>query len=620
MSPASGAARMSLVAEVSKPRGAADAAAVADLLESEIVSPDVEDSEGTPVLIVAATLGHAEIVSVLVTAGADPEARLRASICGGGSIGRAVPHLTAQNNFGSSLYYPWETALTVLRHFAGAVNQVGARYDWNSRGVDLDCAAESRALDFLRPRYVAAAASLPGESVAAKRVAMGRMAGVLIANGASCENQANKDHVTCAGPSDSVTVEYGAIPRDQSGGTVIASVVSGGTTPYGTPLTFTAMPAHGWELSAWPGEGDAAECSPSKLDCELTAVSNLRVTALFSRAPSARYAPKPSNGGSVTVIGTDGVDNDVDFVYTGGTVTFTAIPANGWEFSAWQGDADATKCPPSKLDCAVKVNGDLRVTALFSRAPSVWHASEPSGGGSVTVIGTDGVAEGVAEGADFVYTGGTVTFTAIPANGWELSVWAGDAASCPASEWDCELVANGDLRVTAIFAPAASVRYASEPSDGGRVTVIRNGRRCGGRGLCLYGGDGDFYGDSGERMGSFGLGGRRGVLPGVRVGLRTCGKRRFAGDGALFTSAAGAAWVQSARRKRGAGDSCRNGRGDCGGRGLCLFRGDGDFYGDSGGRMGAGRLDRQLRRGGRKHLPAVRRNAGCQRGRDFYGH
>ena len=187
-----GAARMSLVAEVSKPRGAADAAAVADLLDSEIVSPDVEDSAGTPVLIVAATLGHAEIVSVLVTAGADPDARLRASICGGGSIGRAVPHLTAQNNFGTSLYYPWETALTVLRHFAGAVNQVGGLYDWNSDGVDLDCAAESRALDFLRPRYDDDGASLPEESVGAKRVAMGRMAGVLIANGASCENQAKQ--------------------------------------------------------------------------------------------------------------------------------------------------------------------------------------------------------------------------------------------------------------------------------------------------------------------------------------------------------------------------------------------------------------------------------------------
>ena len=461
-----GAARMSLVAEVSKPRDAADAAdaaAVADLLESEVVSPDVEDSEGTPILIVAATLGHAEIVSVLVTAGADPDARLRASICGGGSIGRAVPHLTAQNNFGSSLYYPWETALTVLRHFAGAVNQVGARYDWNSHGVDLDCATESRALDFLRPRYDEDDASLPEESVDDKRAAMGRMAGVLIANGASCENQANKDHVTCAGPPSVVTVEYGANPPDQSGGTLTASVLSGGTTPYGARLTFTAIPENGWEFSAW--QGDAAACPSSDLECVVAANGDLRVTALFSPAPSVRYAAEPSIGGSVTVAGTDGVANDVAFVYSGGTATFTAIPANGWEFLDWQGDAAA--CPSSDLECAVEANGNLWVTARFSTAPSVRYAAEPSSGGTVTITGTDGVANSVA----FVYSGGTATFTAIPENGWEFLDWQGDAAACPSSDLECAVEANGNLWVTARFSTAPSVRYAAEPSSGGTVTI-----------------------------------------------------------------------------------------------------------------------------------------------------
>ena len=455
-------ARMSLLAEVKKPFGEADAAAVLRLLDDHNVSPDTEDSEGTPILIVAATLGHAEIVSVLVTAGADPDARLRASICGGGSIGRGAPHLTAQNNFGSSLYYTWGTAFNVLRHFADAVNQVGARYDWNARGADPDCAAESRALDYLRASYDDNA-FLPEESVDAKRTAIGRMAGVLIANGASCENQANKDHVTCVGPPSAVTVEYGEKPRDQGGGTLTAPVVSGGTTLYGALLTFTATPANGWEVSAW--QGDAASCPSSERDCALTANDDLRVTALFSTAPSLRYAPEPSSGGRVTVTGTDGAANGVDFVYLGGTVTFTAIPVNGWELSVWAGDA--ASCPASELECAVAATGDLWVTASFSTAPSVRYAFEPSGGGRVTVSGTDGAANDV----DFVYSGGTVTFTAIPANGWELSSWQGDAASCPASDWDCALAANDNLWVTAIFAPASSLRYASDPSNGGRVTV-----------------------------------------------------------------------------------------------------------------------------------------------------
>ena len=459
-------ARASLLAEVKKPRGAANATVVADLLGGNFVGPDIADPEGTPILIVAATLGHAEIVSVLVTAGAYPAARLRASICGGGSIGRAVPHVTARNNFGSSLYYTWGTALNVLRHFAGAVNQVGARYDWNARGVESDCVAESRALDYLRPRYDNDAASLPSESLDAKRAAMEGMAGVLVDNGASCENQANERHVTCVGPLPAVTVGYGENPRDQSGGTLSAPVVSGETTPYGTSLTFTAAPANGWKLSAWAG--DAASCPSSELECALPAIGDLRVTALFARAPRALHASEPSNGGRVTVTGADGVAEGADFVYTGGTVTFTAIPANGWSFSAWAGDAAA--CPSSGLECALTANGDLRVTALFLRAPRALYSSDPpdESGGRVTALGTSGV---IAKGVDFISSGEAAVFTAIPANGWIFSAWTGDCAGVVANI--CALlVATQDVSVGATFtdinecAASADNNCAAE-DDGG---------------------------------------------------------------------------------------------------------------------------------------------------------
>ena len=477
-------ARASLLAEVKKPRGEANAAAVLDLLDSDGSNPDIEDPEGTPILIVAATIGHAEIVSVLVAAGANPEARLRASVCDGSSIGRAVPHLTAQNNFGAALYYTWGTALNVLRHFADAVNQVGASYDWNARGVAPDCVNESRAPDFLRSRYDNISASLPEENVDDKRTAMGRMAGILIFNGASCENQANKNHITCAGPPPAVTLEYGEIPPDQSGGALTASVPSGGITLYGARPTFTAIPVNGWELSAW--EGDAG-CPPSDWECVVAANSdNLRVTARFSPAPRIAYASDPSDesGGRVTIAGADGSADGEEFAYSGGTVTFTAIPENGWELSAWEGDVGGSggsggSCVASDLECVLTANDDLRVTALFSPAPRIAYASDPSNesGGRVTIVGADGSADG----EDFVYSGGTVTFTAIPENGWEFSAWEGDVGgsggsggSCDASDLECVLTANDDLRVTARFSPAPRIAYASDPSDesGGRVTIV----------------------------------------------------------------------------------------------------------------------------------------------------
>ena len=197
-----GPVRRALLEEVKKPRGAANITTVLRLLGGNNADPDAQDLDGTPILLVAATIGHAEIVSVLITAGADPDARIP-SACGGVDDGDSfgLPHLTARNNFGSTLYYTWGTALNVLRHFADAVNQVGASYDWNARGVPADCSPGARAIDYLRPRYEAGAASLPEEGIGDKLAAMGRMADILIANGASCSSadQIVKNHVTCFG-------------------------------------------------------------------------------------------------------------------------------------------------------------------------------------------------------------------------------------------------------------------------------------------------------------------------------------------------------------------------------------------------------------------------------------
>ena len=473
-----GFARQALLEEVKKPR--ARAAEVLRLLDDRSVSPDTEDLDGTPILIVAATMGHAEIVGALITAGAKPDARLSSSICDGASIGRAVPHLTAQNNFNpltptqSTLYYSWGTALNVLRHFADAVNQVGASYDWNAPGADLDCADQSdaRARDFLRPRYAAVAASAPGESDAAKRLAMERMAAVLAANGSSCENQNNKNHVTCAALPSAVTVEYSENPSDKSGGTLTASILSGGTALYGARITFTALPANGWGLLAWQGDA-AATCPQSDGECALPANGNLRVTASFSQALNVRYAADPASEvfGRVIISGTDGVADGVDFVFPGGTVTFTAKPAKGWQLAAWMGDVPSS-CSPSELKCAVAPLGDLRVTALFKQAPRARHAAEfdPPGkiGGSVAVFGTNGVVDG--EAFAFVYSGRTVTFTATPADGWKLSAWEGDASTCPPSDRECAVVAaDRDLWVTVRFKQALRARHAVESDPPGKI-------------------------------------------------------------------------------------------------------------------------------------------------------
>ena len=456
-------ARVSLVEEVKKAAGAADAAVVADLLDEEGGHPNIEDSAGQPLLMLAARNGHAEIVSVLITAGADVNAA-DAAFRGFGVAHHAASPLSGANAGGAA--GPRALRASVLYYFGGGLDvrnaaSGDAAFDWNRED-----ARGFRPLDLL------ADASGRIAEVADRPLLQG-MADYLIARGAECGGKtADHGQPVCRGRLKAL---YAFEPSSGGSVTVFGTdgFADGEAFVYsGRTVTFTATPVNGWQLSTW--EGNELNCPPFDRECAVVAADrDLWVTARFSPAPRARHAaefdPPGQIRGSVTVFGTDGFADGEAFVYSGRTVTFTATPVNGWQLSAWEGNE--LNCPPFDRECAVvAADRDLWVTARFSPAPRVRHASEPSSGGSVTIAGTDGEENGEA----FVYSGRTVTFTAEPANGWEVSVWAGDAAACLPSNWKCEVVAaNDDLWVTALFSEAPRARFSFDPSDKsrGRVTV-----------------------------------------------------------------------------------------------------------------------------------------------------
>ena len=208
-------ASAALLAEVQKPPGAANVSMVLTLLGFGANS-NIADGNEVAALIIAATLGHAEIVSVLVTAGADANARWN-----NGNSGRAVPHVAAINNFdfvGATLHYPWKTALNVLRHFADAVNQKGATYDWDSIG-----GGSHRAVEYLHYRYNHAGAAWggnavwPAESVSVKYEAMEEMTDILLENGDDCRPHPDRvRHVTCQGSLRAALAEVVALGASET--------------------------------------------------------------------------------------------------------------------------------------------------------------------------------------------------------------------------------------------------------------------------------------------------------------------------------------------------------------------------------------------------------------------
>ena len=201
----------------------------------------------------------------------------------------------------------------------------------------------------------------------------------------------------------------------------------------------------------------------------MTANDDVQVTAHFSQAPRVRYAANPpdESGGRVTVAGVDGNAGDADFVYSGGTVTFTATPVFGWEVSAWEGDVG--DCVAPALECEAAANMDLYVTVGFSRVTvRVEAAKIPAAGGSVTVQ---------LPGLDYAFLGSDVTFTATPADGWFVESWSGEGtAGCAGLECVVMIATEADVLVTVRFAEVMAqtvrVEYAGDPPFAGKELSV----------------------------------------------------------------------------------------------------------------------------------------------------
>ena len=95
-------------------------------------------SNGTPLIFVAATLGHAKIVSVLITAGADPDVTLPHPNHHLGTVRSVLPLLVGTNGrYPVPDSLPWATAADVIVHFGNAVAILTLTstlsYDWTAR-------------------------------------------------------------------------------------------------------------------------------------------------------------------------------------------------------------------------------------------------------------------------------------------------------------------------------------------------------------------------------------------------------------------------------------------------------------------------------------------------------
>lgn len=202
-------------------------------------------------------------------------------------------------------------------------------------------------------------------------------------------------------------------------GTVVLSPPANGLYyQYQEPITLTATPDPGWEFVDYTGTLSSVD-SIYSFDIE----SNQAITATFE--------PEMFDV-NVNVAGRGSVELSPPGPYAfNDTVTMTAVPDSGWQFSAFHGGIESSQNP-----YVFAIQSDLNVTAEFvdfGADLTLWY----SDGGSV-----------VQDPSPPYEVGADVTLTVNPEPGFRFLGWSGDLSG---SDAEVTLTLNQDKTIGAHF-------------------------------------------------------------------------------------------------------------------------------------------------------------------------
>ena len=255
------------------------------------------------------------------------------------------------------------------------------------------------------------------------------------------------------------------------------AIVAGGT------LTLAAQPVDEAYVSDWgnsecnnQGKGDPSRPG-ERIECVLTPNDHLSMYVSFALLPEM-LGPTvfllPTENGTLSANrDKDPVIEDGETVPEGATVRFQARPAEGYYASRWTGDCAGRTAghsgrtgPSAVAGCGIlDVTTNVTVGVEFARPRRV--SLSHSAGGTLTARSLPGLNRIVGGGV--VDDGATVSITATPDSGYEISMWSGDCDGTAKSEADCVLTATVHLSASVSFSDIDECATATHncAADGG---------------------------------------------------------------------------------------------------------------------------------------------------------
>ena len=154
-------------------------------------------------------------------------------------------------------------------------------------------------------------------------------------------------------------VDFEVTVHVEGQGNVNKEVVQAKSTdyPFETQLQLTAEAEYGWTFAGWSGDASGSD-NVIIIDVD----EDLEITATFKRLDFGLTVHTQGQGNvSQEVVQSKSTDYAFESL-----VQLTAVPANGWKFSEWSGDASG-----SDTKIIIEIDKDKEITATFYTTPTI---------------------------------------------------------------------------------------------------------------------------------------------------------------------------------------------------------------------------------------------------------
>ena len=243
---------------------------------------------------------------------------------------------------------------------------------------------------------------------------------------------------------------------------------------FGNSVTLTPTAGRGWEFTGWTGA-----CTGTG-NCVLTIDGDKSVTATFAKRAARVDVTTQGNGKVTNNYGNPDCRGNCSInAFELESITLTANPDAGWEFTGWTGACTGTSStcvislePPSSSPTLSGTSATVSSTSLnqlIKSTEATFQITQEtlsvaiSGNGSTSDNGTFNCLVSSCT-QDYDYNT-VVTLTALADPGWEFSGWSGDCSGTST----CSVTMSAAKSVTATFTQITHTLYVTI-IGGGTVT------------------------------------------------------------------------------------------------------------------------------------------------------